>query len=168
MNRFILVLTLALCTSAAYAESPLILSTPREARQHDAFDAIHAEAAREIYSGQALGRMLRVNSFGSTVSGVGPLGSLNLWYSGNSITGSSGGRPVNLTAWGGSVGGFGPHGNVQLSATMNGVWGRVGNLAVNVTIFGNMASGNFGGWPFQLSGFDRINPVALAALIGSL
>jgi hypothetical protein len=168
VNRFFLVLTLALSTVAAHAESPLALTTPREARQQASFDRMHAESSREIYSGQALGRMVRVSSFGATVNGTGPLGGLNLWYSGNAITGSSGGRPVNLTSWGGSISGYGPHGYVQLSATQTGVWGRVGNLAVNVNVYGNVASGNFGGWPFQLSGFDRINPVALAGLIGAL
>ena len=160
-------LALAL-TSAATAYSPLAQVTAREQQRQDRFAALTGVQEREVYSGQALGKQVYVNSFGSTVTGQGPAGQLTLFYTGSSVSGSSGGRPVNLSMFGGSVSGFGARGYVSLSAFGNSIMGRAGDLNVNVTVMGGFASGFVGNQPFQLSGFSNLNPMALAALIGAL
>lgn len=170
MNRFILVgmcLGLVFAT-VARAEGPLADLTAREAKVRANYVAVNGAGEKEVFHGEALGRRLWVNSFGSTVSGEGPLGQLSLWYTGNAITGSSGGRPVNLSAFGGTVTGYGPHGYVNLNCTATGIFGRVGNGWVNISVMGNFASGDFFGMRFDLNGFSNLNAVALAALVGAL
>lgn len=170
MNKLVLVALSIVILSAtvARAEGPLDLVTVREAKARANFVAINGNAEKEVFHGEALGRRLWVNSFGSTVSGEGPLGQINLWYTGNQITGSSGGRPVNLSAFGGTVSGYGPHGYVSLSATTNSIYGRVGNGWVNISVMGNWANGDFLGNRFNLSGYQNLNALALAALVGAL
>lgn len=169
MNRYLIALCAALTlVSAVRAEGPLAELTVREAKARANYVALNADREKEVFHGEALGRRVWVNSFGSTVSGEGPLGQLTLWYTGSSITGSSGGRPVNLNAFGGAVTGYGPHGYVNLSCSPNSIYGRVGNGWVNISVMGNWANGDFLGRRFNLSGFSNLNVVALAALVGAL
>lgn len=169
MNRILLAAIAALVLSSTVrAEGPLVDFTAREARARANYVAQAGAQEKEVFHGEALGRRVWVNSFGSTVSGEGPLGQLTLWYTGSSITGSSGGRPVNLSAFGGAVTGYGPHGYVNLSCSPTGIYGRVGNGWVNISVMGNWANGDFLGRRFNLSGFSNLNVVALAALVGAL
>lgn len=154
--------------ASAQAASPLDQVTARELRRQDAFVALQGGEAREYYQGQAFGGRVLVNSFGSTVSGQGPAGQLSLWYTGNSINGSSAGRPVNLSALGGSVSGFGPRGAVSLWVSGTMIYGRVGDFNVSVSVMGGFASGSIGNYPFTLQGFDNLQPVAVAGLLGAL
>ena len=68
MNRSTLIaLFLTLATAvAAHAEGPLCAQTPREAKARANYVALNGAAEREVFHGEALGRRLWVNSFGST------------------------------------------------------------------------------------------------------
>lgn len=167
MSRWLmLVLSLTLVASAARAQDHLVLSQSDTRQQN--FAALHGGDARDTYHGEALGKNLWINAWGSSVSGDGPHGRLNLHLWGSSATGSSGGTPVNLTAFASTIRGTGPLGNANLSVSGGTIWGRVGNLNVNVTVRGSWATGWVGNHRFSLSGFDNLNPVGVAVLIGAL
>jgi hypothetical protein len=163
------VLALMLAAGTAYEAAPLSLTEARTAREQN-FVELHAAnpETKDVFQGEALGRRLWVNSFGSTVTGDGPHGRINLHVFGNSVTGWSGNGGVNLSVFGNTVSGRGPLGNVHLQVNGNSIWGRVGNGHVNVSVFGGWASGRVYNARFDLSGFTNLNAVGVACLIGAL